>query len=187
MLTQAFGCAGDPARSPVNPLEREPAGRRPNANVIAKPVPRSRTARRERCLADSRILDSASVSLDISQASRRALNGTHDAEISSAPANVAIHGVNDLSGSGFRGGVQQRGRLHDLPRLTVPALRYLLLNPRALNWMVSVSGQSLDGCDPPTREVLRVQLAGSRGPAVQMHCAGAALRDSAAELGAREL
>src|SRR5688572_681473 len=78
----------------------------------------------------------------------RTLDGAHDASIRPAAAQVAVHGLDDLLTRGLRRLRQQRGRLHDLARLTIAALQHLQLDPRLLQRMAgAVGGKAFDRRD----------------------------------------
>src|SRR5437773_8620917 len=63
----------------------------------------------------------------------RALDGAHDAAVRPAAAEVAVHGLDDLSARGLRRLRPQGGGLHDLPRLAAPALQHLPCEPPFLD------------------------------------------------------
>src|SRR4029434_3995002 len=69
--------------------------------------------------------------LDLCRAFDRAVN----ALIGATPADVALHGGVALRVGGLRALRQQRRRRHDLARLAVAALRYLLGDPCLLQRM----------------------------------------------------
>ena len=73
------------------------------------------------------------------------MDSASDAQIRAAAAQVSGHcRVNCfISGSGTIG--EQRGRLHNLSRLTVSALGYLLLDPGALKTIAAIHRESLNG------------------------------------------
>ncbi len=81
-------------------------------------------------------------------------------------------------------GLQQGRRGHDLARLAVAALGHVLGRPGLLHRVAAVGRQALDGGDLFPDRVLHRQDAGARRHPVDLHRAGAALGDAAAELGA---
>src|SRR5437867_10576760 len=109
-----------------------------------------------------------------------------DALIRSAPADVR-HRVVDVLVGRLRLLPEQRRRRHDLPGLAVAALRDVERRPGLLHGMRARGRQPLDrddlvgGLHASNRQDARAhQLA------VDVHGAGAALRDAAAVLGARQ-
>src|SRR5262249_44816694 len=92
---------------------------------------------------------------------RSPLDGAHDARIRGATAQVAVHAGDDLLLARVRGLCQQRGRLHDLPRLAVPALRDLQLDPGPLH-RVGIGGvETFDGGDGGAAHVTERYRAGA--------------------------
>src|SRR6267378_709773 len=109
-----------------------------------------------------------------------------DTLIGAAAADVGHRLVDVLVGR-LRVLLQQRGRRHDLSRLAVAALRHIERGPCLLHGMRAGGRKPLDGDD------LVGGLQGTDGNgagtphfAVDMHRAGAALRDAAAVFGAGE-
>src|SRR5213078_3731923 len=121
----------------------------------------------------------------MSRSLRGPVDRRSDALIGAAAANVGHRGV-DVGVRGVRLLGEQRRRGHDLARLAVAALRHVFRDPGALYRVRAVLGQAFDRRDALVGDRGDGQHAGARGHAVQMHGAGAALRDAAAELGARE-
>ena len=115
------------------------------------------------------------------------LDGLPDALIRAAAADVALHGGVDLRVGrlGFR--LQQGGRLHDLARLAVAALRHVAGLPCPLQGMVAVRAQAFDGRDALPRGAAHRRDATARRFAVNMDRASAAQSHAAAELRAGEL
>src|SRR6266571_2822539 len=116
---------------------------------------------------------------------RRAMDGGPDALIRAAAADVGHRRV-DVGVRRVRGLREQRGRGHDLARLAIAALRYVFRDPRLLHRMRAVPGEALDGRHALAGGRGDRQHAGARRDALQVHGAGAALRDAAAELRAGE-
>ena len=86
---------------------------------------------------------------------------------------------------GGRVGVQQRLGAHHHAGDAVAALRRLLVDEGTLHQARRVGrAQSLDGADLPARQRGDRHQAGEHGMAVQLHGAGSALAQAAAELGA---
>src|SRR5262249_22008685 len=77
----------------------------------------------------------------------RAQNGALDPHVAHAAAEVAVHVRDQFSFGGIGVLGQQGGRLHDLPRLAVTALRNLLGDPRALERMLALGIETFDGGD----------------------------------------
>src|SRR5262249_55225230 len=116
---------------------------------------------------------------------RRALDGLADPRIGAAAADVPRQCLVDIGVPGRRYLREQRGRRHDLTGLTVAALHDLHIEPRLLDLLADRGGADcLDGGDRMAYGGADRHYAGSPGNAIQMHRAGAAERDAAAELGA---
>src|SRR2546428_8792121 len=113
------------------------------------------------------------------------LDGLADARISAAATNVPRHRLVDIGVSGRRDLRQQRGGGHDLAGLTVAALDDLEIEPGLLDLLAGRrSADGLDGGDRMSDRSAHRHHAGSPRHAVQVHGAGAAQCDAAAELGA---
>src|ERR1700738_4710569 len=80
-------------------------------------------------------------------------------------------------------GLEIGNRRHDLAGLAIAALRHLFGEPGLLHRMPAVRREPLDGGDLGTVDGADRRDAGADRLAVDMHGAGAALRDPAAELG----
>src|SRR5437763_7684087 len=169
--SHALGAKGAAAAA----AKRPPAGR---WNPMTSPAPAaavvSRKSRRE-------TLEGALMSGSL----RGPVDRRPDALIRAAAANVG-HGGIDVGVGGVRLLGEQRRRGHDLARLAVAALRHVFRDPRPLHRVGAVLGQAFDRRDALVGDRGNGQHAGARGDALQMHGAGAALRDATAELGARE-
>src|SRR5262249_10789411 len=83
--------------------------------------------------------------------------------------------------------LEQRHRGHDLPRLAIAALRNIELDPRQLHRVLSICGKPLDRGDVLAGNGSNRIAAGPDGLTVDQHCAGATLRDTAAEFRSLEL
>jgi hypothetical protein len=71
-----------------------------------------------------------------------------DAVIGAAPADIAAHCGIDLGVARVRIAGQQFGGRHDLPGLTIAALRHVELHPRRLQFFPDrMSGDAFDGGD----------------------------------------
>ena len=109
-----------------------------------------------------------------------------DALVGAAAADVGHRRV-DVGVARLRVLPEQRRRRHDLARLAVAALRHVELRPGLLHRVRAVARQALDGDDPVGRPSAAHRHAQERCDlAVDVHGAGAALRDAAAVLGAGE-
>jgi hypothetical protein len=97
-----------------------------------------------------------------------------DARIGAAPTEVPGHGGIDVRVARSRLGCEQRGRRHDLSRLTVAALRNVELDPGALHGVAAIGGQPLDGSHSLAGERAERQHAGAHCGPVDVHRAGAA-------------
>ena len=113
---------------------------------------------------------------------RRVVNGFADAQIGAAAADVAVHRRVDLGVGRRRVAGEERRGGHQLTGLAVAALRHVELQPRLLQRMRAIGGEPFDGRHLPRADRRDgVWQARGRG-AVQLHRAGAALADAAAEL-----
>ena len=82
--------------------------------------------------------------------------------------------------------LEERGRGHDLSRLTITALRDLLGDPRLLYRIRGVSRQTLDRVNPFTGGSGHRKDARALRDAVDMHRAASALADAASKLRSRQ-
>ena len=76
--------------------------------------------------------------------------------------------------------LQQRRRLHDLPRLAIAALRHLMVQPGLLQLAQPLRANAFDGKDVCVRQRFHRCHAAADGGPVRDHRAGAALGDAAA-------
>src|SRR5680860_1426983 len=120
------------------------------------------------------------------QGRRSVVDRLSDAHIGRAAADVPIHRVIDIRVARFRNLGEQRDGAHHLAGLTIPALRHVKGDPRALHRLRHRAGNTFDGCDLGPFDGRNRRSTGAPWLTVNMHGAGATLRDSAAELGARE-
>src|SRR3954467_7524889 len=117
----------------------------------------------------------------------RALDGGDDAVVGAAAADVAVHVLDDLLARGILVGGQQLGRLHDLARLAVAALRHLLGDPGFLQRMRPIGRQALDRRHARALDDCERRGARAHRLAIDMHGARAAERGTTAELRSGEL
>src|SRR5947199_1621669 len=111
-----------------------------------------------------------------------ALDRAPDAQVGRAAAQVARHGGVDVRVGRLRVLGEERGGLHDLPRLAIAALGHLLGDPRDLQRVLALGVQPFDRRDLLASGLGERDLARAHGIAVQVHGARAALRHAAAEL-----
>src|SRR5207247_1859805 len=121
----------------------------------------------------------------MSRSLRGTMDGGADALIGAAATDVGHRRV-DVGVRGMRILREQRRGGHDLPRLTIAALRHVFLDPRALHGVRAVLGEAFDRRHPFAGDGGYGQYAGARRDAVQVDGAGATLGDAATELGAGE-
>ena len=104
------------------------------------------------------------------------MDGGADPLVGPAPAQVVRDSASSICASVGRGVVsQQRGGGHDLARLAVSALGYVLRDPGLLHGMPAVGRQPLDGGDALARAAPTVMHAGRGRRAVEVDRARAAL------------
>src|SRR5882757_1356511 len=117
----------------------------------------------------------------MSRSLRGGTNGLRYALITAAAAQIAGHRVVDVlvARRGFL--FEQCRGLHDLAGLAVAALRYTEIAPRDLNRVFALRVEAFDGHDLLAADVGHRHAAGAHGLAVEMHRAGAAERNAAAE------
>src|SRR4051794_33904521 len=94
--------------------------------------------------------------------------------VGSTAADVAVHRGIDLRVRGLWRLCQQRRRLHDLARLTVAALRYVVLLPRDLARMRAARAEPFDRRDLLPRDGPHRREATANGFAVLVNGAAAA-------------
>src|SRR6185503_11417021 len=159
----------------------DPNGRRtPRASPPAATVEPTMNERREN-LEPAALMFFMSRLLSSGHVHRRA-----DPLIGAAPADVG-HRVVDVLVGRLRLLRQERGRCHDLPGLAVPALRHVDGRPRFLDRVRAIGRQAFDrDYLVGGLHVAHRQGAGAHDLAVEVHGAGAALRDAASVLGARQ-
>ena len=106
---------------------------------------------------------------------------TNNSWIGAAAADVAVHSFDNLPATGLWVSIQKCGRLHNLARLAVTALRYLFCDPRLLKGMIGIRGKALDRCYTPVHDISQKRLAGADGTTIEMDRTRAAQCDAAAE------
>src|SRR5260370_17046332 len=112
--------------------------------------------------------------------------GRPDAVIGAAPADIGHRFVDVLVGR-FRRSFEQRRRRHDLTGLAIAALRDVDRRPRFLYGMRAGGGGAVEGDGPVGGfYVSNPDRTGALHVVIDMHGAGAALRDPAAVFGAGE-
>src|SRR6516162_3265382 len=118
------------------------------------------------------------------RARSRLLDGGADAHVSAATADVSRHRSVDVGIVGVWRRSEQRGRRHDLPGLAVAALNDFEIEPGLLHLGARRGrADAFDGGDGAVLQRADRKNAGTHWLAVDMHGAGAALRDAAAEFG----
>src|ERR1700686_3094773 len=115
---------------------------------------------------------------------RGRMNRGADALVGSATADVG-HRCVDIGIGRLRVGLEQRSCGHHHAALAIAALRHVEVEPGLLHRVqLAVLGERLDGGDLLAADGADRDLARARGDAVDVHGAGAALRDAAAVFGA---
>src|ERR1700730_925620 len=114
---------------------------------------------------------------------RGVVNRSADANVGCAAAEVAGHGEIDVVVVWPLDFLEQSGRGHYLPRLTVPALRDIMGDPCSLDRVGLATGQSLDGRDLAGADAGHRHRAGTQWLTIEINRSGTALRHPAAELG----
>src|SRR5215469_9838941 len=118
---------------------------------------------------------------------RSLLDGSTNALIGAAAANVAGHGVLDLLVSWLGSLRQQRNGLHDLPRLAVSALGNRVLDPSNLNGVQFIrAGNRFDGDDFLPGDSAHRRRTRAHRLAVAVYGTRATQTHTAAELRARQ-
>src|SRR5688572_854910 len=116
---------------------------------------------------------------------RGEVNGLPDAVVRAAAADVGDLGV-DVGVGRVRACREQGKRAHDHPRLAVAALRCVEFLPGDLNGMAAVGREPFNRQDRAADGGRGGNAARTDCATAHVHRAGAALTDSAAELGARQ-
>src|SRR5262245_6787954 len=129
--------------------------------------------------------DDRSWSASLGARLRGLLDRFADAPVGPAAADVAGHRIVDVGIGGTRVAREQRRGGHDLARLAVAALHDLAVEPGLLDPGAGRGRTDrLDRGDRGAADAVDGGDAGADGDAVDMHGAGAAQRQAAAELGA---
>ena len=115
------------------------------------------------------------------------MDGLTDAEIRSAAAEIAGHGLIDVRIRRCRVAGEQRRRGHDLSGLTVAALGHIDLAPGPLERMGTLRREPLDGGDLHPAHGGDGRHARTHGDTVEVDGARAALADAAAVFRAFEV
>src|SRR5437667_3945308 len=169
-LPAAVAASADAMNGSLNPRARPPP-------VAAEPT---MNLRRERFVA--RVVFFMVAPLGLLDHLGRQVHARAASLVGAAAADVGHRRV-DIGVARLRVFPEQRGGRHDLPGLAVAALRHVERRPGPLHGMRAGRGKPFDGDDP----VAGLEVAdqnGARAPhlAVDVHGAGAALRDPAAVL-----
>src|SRR5262249_41632707 len=114
-------------------------------------------------------------------------DGALDPHVAHAAAEIAVHVRNDFGLGGICVLREQRSRLHDLPGLAVTALRNLLGDPSALQWMLALGIKTFDGGDFFARGLRNRVLTGPTRLTVEVDRAGAAQASATSEFGTGHL
>lgn len=114
------------------------------------------------------------------------MNSFSNTTVGAAAANVTLHGCVDIVVGWFRRLFQQGGCRHDLARLAVTALGYLVLDPRFLNGMIGVFGKALNGGNLLSRHGRNRNTAGTGRGTIEVNGTGSALGNAAAKFSTRQ-
>src|SRR5215471_1108399 len=114
------------------------------------------------------------------------LDGGGDALVAAATTDVAAHRAVDLFLRRIPAGRKQRGGLHDLAGLAIPALRHIEGAPRFLHRVIALRIEPLDRRHRSPANILHGRDAGARGFTVDMNSASAAQGDTATVFCSRE-
>src|SRR5947209_10311157 len=101
--------------------------------------------------------------------------------IGRAAADIAVHGIVDVAVRRFRSLRQKADRRHDLTGLAIAALHDIEITPCGAHRLGHFALHALDRRDRAPRGIADLRLTGALRLAVDMHGAGAALGDAAAE------
>src|ERR1700720_379838 len=108
-------------------------------------------------------------------------NRLADSNVGHAAANTARHHRVNVAVAGIGKILQQRGCLHDLSRLAIPALGNLQLEPRGLQRMLALRIETFDRRDLCPGDRANRGNAGSRCASFHMHRASTTKTDAATE------
>lgn len=113
------------------------------------------------------------------------MDGSYDARIGSAAADVAVHRGDDLLVGGMGRLAEQLGGAEDHAGGAVTALKGALVEKGLLNWTeTAVLLEALDGDNMGAADAADWRDAGTRGDAIEQYSAGPALALPAAVMGA---
>src|ERR1700736_4093740 len=115
---------------------------------------------------------------------RGVVNRRADTDVGRAAAKVAVHGEIDVAVARPLDFLEQSRRGHDLPRLTVSALRHIMGDPCCFDRVGLATNQSLDGRNLAGDDAGYRHRAGTQWLTIEKNRAGTALRHPTAELGA---
>src|SRR5829696_9565289 len=115
------------------------------------------------------------------------LHGAANAVVGGAAAEIAAHRRVDVRIGRFAILGQEADRRHDLPGLAIAALRHVKLDPGVLNRLRDFAADALNRRYGLAGGIRDRRLARAHGLAVEMDRAGAARRDAAPVLRAREV
>lgn len=118
---------------------------------------------------------------------RCSVNRLANALVGAAAAKVHFHGNINITIGGHGVFSYESRRRHDLPRLTVAALRNVLSYPRLLNGVKTLLRQPLDGRDFLILGVLHGGHTGAGRFTIQMNSARTAQTPAAGVLGAGQI
>src|SRR5579859_4271772 len=110
-----------------------------------------------------------------------------DLIVGTAAADVAVERFINICIGWSRGAREQGDRSQNLARLAVAALRNVYLQPRALHGMADVARKTFYGGDALARQASRRGNARPGWMPIHQDCTRSTHRDTAAELGAREM
>src|SRR5215471_17445219 len=161
---------------------------KPSSSPLAPATPSLRNSRRS---TDSAMLIVASGSLRIAPLPHfvisllleigRAMDRASNRLVGAAAADVAAHGLVDVSVGRIWRAREQCGGGHDLAALAIAALRHVDLQPGLLHRMRPIGRQPLDRRHALARDIGDRDAARFHGPAVDVDRARAALGEAAAE------
>jgi hypothetical protein len=109
------------------------------------------------------------------------MDGSPDAWIRAAAADIPGHRFVDILIGGLGIFVEQHGGAHDLAGLAVAALRHVDFDPGALEWMRKIVREAFDGGDMFAGHARQGGYARTYGLPFEMHGAGSAQSHPTAE------
>src|SRR5262249_26130116 len=176
-----------PPAAPCAAASPKPDGRlKPSASPPPAAAEPMTNVRRESFAALPRMIVFIAASLRPGRIVGRLEHGGAHALIGAAATDIG-HRLVDVLVARLRRPLEQRRRGHDLARLAIAALGHVERRPRLLHGMRARRRQTLDGDDPVGgAHVSHPDGAGALHLVVDVHRAGAALRDAAAVFRAGE-